>query len=143
MTETHRLPLTEAARLLGISRRTAQRRLESGALTGAKVGARWFVDVVTEPLAEPTEPESRALDPAVALLAEVSALRSTLAEVVSDRDSLRHESALLRAKLDSAESERDYLRSALAASLTLGQSQRLLPERAASRAWWQVWRRGE
>lgn len=140
MTETRQVPLTEAARLLGISRRTAQRRLESGALTGAKVGARWYVDVVAEPTEPPTAPEPLTVAPTVALLVEVIDLRATLAEVSADRDELRHESALLRTKLDSAESERDYLRSALAASLTLGQ--RLLPERTASIPRWRFWRRG-
>ena len=134
------MPLTEAAKLLGISRRTAQRRLESGALTGQKVGARWLVDVVAEPTEPPTAPEPLTVAPTVALLVEVIDLRATLAEVSADRDNLRHESALLRVRLDSAESERDYLRSALAASLTLGQ--RLLPERTGQRpSWWKVWRR--
>lgn len=146
MTETRQLPLTEAARLLGISRRTAQRRLTDGTLTGVKVGQKWLIDV---DLAQVAAPEPRQDSATSAYLAELGIVRAQLTEALTECNTLRQDCATVRAecatlarRATDLESERDYLRQALAAALTLGQ-QRLLPERAESgRAWWKVWRRG-
>jgi len=56
---TTRLPIDDAARVLGISRATVRRRLRSGGLKGAQVttphGAKWLVDVPTHLAAAPAE----------------------------------------------------------------------------------------
>ena len=118
--------VTEAARLLGVSRRTIERRVKDGTLTVTRDGRRRLValpegaSTVTEDGTDTTEARlSQTLAQCAELSAECAVLRQRVADVTTDRD---------------------YLRSALAAALTL--QQKALPERTEQRAaWWQFWRR--
>src|SRR5690242_19258348 len=47
-TMTRHLPIDDAARVLGVSRKTIERRLKSGTLTGHLDGRRWLVAVPDE-----------------------------------------------------------------------------------------------
>jgi len=61
-TTTRQVPLSEAARLLKVSRRTVERRLSTGTLEGRKEGGQWLVVVpcappdVPQPMTDPTTP---------------------------------------------------------------------------------------
>jgi hypothetical protein len=63
-----------------------------------------------------------------------------LAQALAQCDSLRAECDLLRQRVADLAGERDYLRQALAAALTL--QQKALPK-PSGRPWWQFWRRSE
>jgi hypothetical protein len=89
---TTRLPIDDAARVLGISRATVRRRLRSGGLKGAQVttphGAKWLVDVPTHlaaavaesvtPQGSPTENQAAPARDAELLQAHVDDLRRQL-----------------------------------------------------------------
>lgn len=173
--QTRQVPIDEAARLLGLSRRTIERRLNRGTLTGSKTGGRWLVDVppseltttatrqeadtgeVDVPVSHLSGVSQRAEALAVqlaeatvrgdALAAQVSQLSGQLAEVTRQCDSLAAQVSqlsatgdVLRQRVEELTSERDYLRSALAAALTL--QQKALPERTEQgRHWWWPWGR--
>lgn len=49
----------EAANLLGVSRRTVQRRLRDGTLAGHRHSGRWFVDMPSNMAGEPTVEKRR------------------------------------------------------------------------------------
>ena len=137
MTETTPLPLDEAAKALGLSRRTVQRRLAAGTLTGRKQGTIWLVDVPTTTPAAMTDALRVRLADTERHLADVTREYDSLARQLADTErELGHAKELLEATI----AERDYLRQ-LAAALTSRVPQ--LPERAesANRAWWKVWRR--
>ncbi len=76
--------IAEAARLLGVSDKTVRRRLDSGQLSGHKVGNRWTV-VVPDQVA----PAVVAVSELDQLRREVVDLESQLAEVARDREWLR------------------------------------------------------
>lgn len=133
---TRRVTLEEACAVFGLSRRTVQRYLADGRLKGEKVGGRWLVDApAIRPSVTSDAPEEATT--------RQSDLTRQLSEVTQERDTLARQVGALTEKLEAVTGERDYLRDALAASLTL--SQRLLPERAESTSQpprWQFWRRG-
>jgi len=143
MTETTPLPLDEAAKALGLSRRTVQRRLAAGTLTGRKQGTIWLVDVPTTTPAAMTDALRVRLADTVRHLADVTRERDSLAGSVPAlarqlADSER-ELSHAQERLTATEGERDYLRQ-LAAALTSRVPQ--LPERAEPpKARWQFWRR--
>jgi len=125
-TADRQLTIDQAAVELGISRRTVERRCARGVLRSVHDGARLLVLLPT-----PTDTLTAKLEQ---LTATVEQLTARLTAVEAERDQAK-------ALLEAAIGERDYLRQAHAASLTL--STRLLPERAesANRPWWKVWRR--
>lgn len=140
-TPTRQVPISEAAWLLKVSRRTVERRLSAGLLTGRKVGGHWLVDVphiVPNVVPQPPTPIRQDIDKPNAdvhnpdidvLRARVSELCDTLttekAEAIREADALAvqvseldWEKAGLVEKLGDVTGERDYLRNALAAALT-------------------------
>lgn len=133
------LPLDEAARALGISRRTVQRRLATGELRGRKVGQRWTVDVpATTPGAAQAQDRARQVD--LERLARQADLLGrecdTLRAQVSD---LERELAHARERIADLEVDREHWRNAAAAALAV---RALLAESTErGRSWWQVWRR--
>jgi len=128
--------IDEAVGILGVSRRTIERRLAKGELAGRRDGRVWLVEL---PAAAPTEAEELRAR-VVELTANIEQLTATDGQTRARLVELEKALAVAEARLESAEAERAYLRQALAASLTL--SQKLLPERAESnRPWWKVWRR--
>jgi len=119
------LTIDQAAAELGISRRTVERRCARGVLRSLHDGGRLLVLLPT-----PTDTLTAKLEQ---LTATVEQLTDRLTAVEAERDQAK-------ALLEAVTSERDYLRQAHAASLTL--STRLLPERTETRpSWWRVWRR--
>jgi len=152
---TRRVTADEALEILGISRRTLQRWLRIGTISGLRVGRQLLVDIPTDAItSQTTTPRDtrRPVSPNVApeldsARHELAALRQNLSARDLQLAELRHqlelaqaEVAHLHSELATAQAERDYLRQALAASLTV--QQRLLPERATgSRPWWQIWTR--
>jgi excisionase family DNA binding protein len=90
---TRMVTLPEAQRILGVSKRTAQRMLADGRLRGTKKGSRWLVEMPA--------------DVKQALPSDTDALAK-----------LRQDVAVLTSQRDALASERDYLRNALAAALT-------------------------
>ena len=130
------MPLDEAAKALGLSRRTVQRRLAAGTLTGRKQGTIWLVDVPTTTPAAITDALMVRLADTERHLADVTRERDTLARQLADTE---RELAHARERLTATEGERDYLRQ-LAAALTSRVPQ--LPERTEPpKARWQFWRR--
>lgn len=125
------VPLVDAARSLGCSVDKVRRRIRKGELVARKDNAgRLLVDV-------PGESEVDAL---AVCQRELAAARQTLADTGTRLAEQEREIAVLCAQIEGVTGERDYLRQAHAASLTL--STRLLPERAESnRSRWQFWRR--
>ena len=115
MTDIRQLGLNDTAKALGISRRTAERRLASGKLTGRKVDGVWQVDV---PITATAAPQSHATTNSDALLLKLEAL-------TRERDSLL--------------ADKQYLQDALAASLT-GQKQIASTVETGRRPWYQFWK---
>jgi len=155
--------LDQAAAVLGVSRRTIERRLAKSELNGKRDGKTWLVELPKLLPAENDTLRARVVelsDKVGQLTAEREQLSRSLSEAQDERHRLREqliqvtnereelsqqarrldsEAAVLRAQLEAVTGERDYLRQAHAASLTL--STRLLPERTESnRPWWRVWR---
>lgn len=130
------VPIDEAVGILGVSRRTIERRLAKGELAGRRDGRAWLVEL---PATAPTEVEELRAR-VVELTANVKQLTATDGQTHARLAELEKALAVAEARLESAEAERTYLRQALAASLTL--SQKLLPERTESnRPWWRVFSR--
>lgn len=125
------LSIDDAARALGISSRTIRRRLNSGELAGERRGREWLVRM---PDVAPSEVDTLR-DTVQRLTDNVTSLSKRLSDVEAERDRARE-------LLEAVTGERDYLRQAHAAALSL--SQRLLPERTESRSALSVlafWRR--
>jgi len=117
--------VTEAAHLLGVSRRTIERRIADGTLIVTRDGHQRLVALPDDTVEVPH-------DATETTEARLSLALAQCAEIGRERD-------LLRQRVADLVSERDYLRSALAASLTT--TQKLLPERSGQRPWWAFWRR--
>lgn len=142
MPETRQLPLAEACSALGISRRTALRRLADGTLQGAKSEGKWLVDVQVGANAQP---DTRARAETERANAELAHARELLAEVRADRDRLATLAETLTHQLERADVERAELRR------LLSQAQGLLlpapanpvstPDLTSPRPRWAFWRR--
>ena len=83
MTDIRQLSLNDTAKALGISRRTVERRLASGKLTGRKVDGVWLVDV---PATETPTPQEHATNDTDRLLAEIQHLKTLLEAARAERD---------------------------------------------------------
>ena len=97
-----RLPLGEAARVLGLNERTIRRRLQAGSLNGVKddTTGRWTVDVPDTPDIDPDTPDAAADDlrQRVAVL-EVQ-LEATRDQLATTTTTLDRERAVADAALD-------------------------------------------
>ncbi|MCC7354631.1 MAG: helix-turn-helix domain-containing protein [Anaerolineae bacterium] len=129
--------VTEAAAILGVSRKTVKNLIAAGKLTATKIGRLRLVDLPDE-VVLPTEPKPTAPEPPPA--PDAALLAAQLAQA--------------QAELEAVKSERDYLRahvaqltqnvSALTATIYQVTEQKALPApRPRERAWWQFWRREE
>ena len=116
--------VSEAVRLTGRSERTVRRWMTGGRLAVRDDAGTLVVGVPPELV--PDDRQAQATPGTPDMTAKVAELEA----------SVRH----LQAMLEQVTGERDYLRSALAASLTT--TQKLLPERSGQRPWWAFWRRG-
>jgi hypothetical protein len=114
MTDVRQMGLNDTAKALGISRRTVERRLASGKLTGQKIDGLWQVDV---PITATATPQRHATTNSDALLLKIDAL-------TRERDSLL--------------ADKQYLQDALAASLT-GQKQIASTVERGRRSFWKFW----
>ena len=92
------MTITEAARLLRVSRRTVQRRVKSGALSGVKHEGRWLVDIPTDVDIERHTPDTDAL--------------------LSQVDALTRERDQLEQRVEDLSHDKTYLEQALAVSLS-------------------------
>jgi excisionase family DNA binding protein len=81
--------LPEAQRLLGVSKRTAQRMIADGRLRGVKQGSRWLVEMPTDVMQAP-----------VAGSDTVAKLRQEVAVLTSQRDKLTTDVARLQTDND-------------------------------------------
>lgn len=157
---TRQLPIDDAARALGISRRTIQRRLAAGELHGVKVGSRWLVDVVdvigvdSDMGESPRGDDNHAIDLAMAELAAMTVERDSLARQVDsltrERDDIARDKAELARQVDELAEQRTYLRKLLdnqhdylgVLAGTIAKNLPLLTERTDSRPWWRrFWQR--
>ena len=127
--------VTEAAAILGVSRKTVKHLIAAGKLTATKVGRLRVVDLPDE-VVLPTETQPALPPPAP----DAALLAAQLAQA--------------QAELEAVKSERDYLRghvaqltqnvSALTATIYQVTERKALPApRPHERAWWQFWRRDE
>lgn len=114
--------VTEAARRLGVNVRTVRRWVSQDAIPHKEAGGRRLVDIAGH-LAADTPPD---------IASDNATLKADNARLVAECDKLRTQVAMLS-------DEVSYLRSALAAALSL--QQRALP--APRRAWWRFWRRDD
>jgi excisionase family DNA binding protein len=124
---SHSVTVTEAARLLGVSRRTIQRRVKAGELPTADVAGRRYV-----------------------VLSDTE-LSGELSPLPMRHDATRDEVGILRTQLDAVTNERDYLRQQLTQTVgalyALGEHKAISappedtpePPRPAQRAWWRFW----
>jgi excisionase family DNA binding protein len=124
---SHSVTISEAARLLGVSRRTIQRRVKAGELPTADVAGRRYV-----------------------VLSDTE-LSGELSQLPMGHDATRDEVGILRAQLEAVTNERDYLRQqltqAVGALYALGEHKAISAPtqettdapRPAQRAWWRFW----
>lgn len=116
--------ITEAVRLTGKSERTVRRWVAGGRLSIRHDAGLLVVGLPGDLLAHDRQAE--ATPDAADMAAEIAALQAQL--------------QACQALAAEVTGERDYLRQALAAALTLQQKQ--LTEHTG-RTWWQFWKRGE
>lgn len=121
------LTVTAAARVLGVSRRTVERRVSAGEYASVLVGRRRLVTVPDDDIRPPDGDSGPTAPDMAATVAERNALRQ-------ERDNLRSECDVLRQRVGELTEERDYLRRAHATALG---TQRLLAERTARPGLWQ------
>jgi len=114
--QTRQVSIDEAARILGLSRRTVERRLTSGRQSGRKDGGRWLVDVTIDAATvqrEQADHDRRAIDEltrkvaelthqAEALTDERDALTRRIDELLADRESWRQQAAMASANCQAA-----------------------------------------
>lgn len=116
MAKVREVPMSEAIRVLGVSRRTVQRMLKDGTLKGRKQGGRWAISL---PVDAQAVGESALSD-----------LRAQLAKVTQERDTLAQRVADL-------ESDKAWLQRAHEASLVLAREQQeTQPDPAKGRSLW-------
>ena len=120
------LPIDEAVSVLGISRRTIERRRD---------GRSWLVEI---PATAPSEVEQLRAR-VVELIATVEQLTASDGQMRARVAELEKALAVAEARFEAADAERDYLRQTHAAALSLSQRLLLEPTRA-ERAWWAFWR---
>jgi len=104
--------LSEAARLTGKSERTIRRKVAGGRLTTKREGDVLWVDLTGIPLLSPDK---------LAATPDTSDILAERDRLAAERDRLAAEVAHLSQRVDDLTGERDYLRSALATSLSLQQ----------------------
>ena len=148
------VPKEEAARLLGVSIDTVERKLKRGELNGKQDprprGWRWLVEIPQDVAAAETS-EASASNPANAPADAHANEPEVLRELI---DTVKDEVAELRRQLQSqAESYQQQLEAKdqqLEAKdkqieqlhVLLQQTQAALPAPRDHRPWWQLWRRG-
>lgn len=115
--------VSEAVRLTGKSERTVRRWMTGGRLAVRDDAGTLVVGVPPELV--PDDRQATATP-------DMPDMATKVAELEAD---VRR----LQALLEQVTGERDYLRSALAASLST--TAKLLPERSGQRPWWRFWRR--
>jgi excisionase family DNA binding protein len=124
--------LPEAQRLLGVSKRTAQRMTADGRLRGVKQGSRWLVEMPADvKQAQPSDSDALAK------------LRQDVAVLTSQRDTLTTDVARLRAdndKLWQMVGELTRQNGQLLARIPALPAPTELPTPPPERHWWQVWR---
>lgn len=103
------VPLDDAAKILGLSRRTIERRLAQGSLQGRRDGKRWLV-ILPESKPDNSDTVRSERDKLSCDLSELSAKYDSLTQ---ERDTLSRQAANARADLEdrlkALESERDRL----------------------------------
>jgi excisionase family DNA binding protein len=127
--------ITEAAAILGVSRKTIKNLIAAGKLTATKIGRLRVVDLPDEVgfLTEtrPATPEPPPAPDAALLAAQLAQAQAELEAVKAERDYLRNHVAQLTQNV-----------SALTATIYQLTEQKALPApRPRERAWWQFWRR--
>ncbi len=119
------MTIGEAAKVLGVTRRTIERRIQRGDIVASRINGKRYVYI--------SETDTNA-----ATVSHVTTVTS------SDRDA---EIDTLRAELDAIRQERDYLRQHLsqltAALYRLGDKKALIAPRVEPRPWWAFWRRNQ
>ncbi len=127
--------ITEAAAILGVSRKTVKNLIAAGKLTATKVGRLRVVELPDEVVlpteTKPTIPEPPPAPDAALLAAQLAQVQAELEAVKAERDYLRNHVAQLTQNV-----------SALTATIYQMTEQKTLPApRPRERAWWQFWRR--
>jgi len=149
------MTIAEAVQVLGKSERTVRRWMTTGRLPVVDTPNGKMVDLSGEVALPGASPGSAGHTPDAdrqrlaaeaerlqALVskqeAEIAGLHAQLSDVAADRDRMAGRVDDLTRQVDDLTGERDYLRSALAAALTLQTKALPAPH---SRPWWQFWRR--
>ncbi len=138
--------IADAARILGLHRRTVERRIKSGELTAVTTAGRRMVVLEDTPTSEPL-PQSSATPPrhadgsAADNAALVEELRARVADLQEERDHWRQTAADLSRNLSEVTGTLYALREALGwQALTPGEQDTAPPE-PVQRPWWQFWRK--
>jgi ribosomal protein S15P/S13E len=126
--ETQQVSIQDACRLLRLSRRTVQRRLADGTLTGRKEAGKWVVDV---PLTRPEGSQEQDRSAIDVLTAQVGTLTAQLAQLTQQNEQLT-------GHIDTLEKDKEFLQSALAAALTI-QKQIASTVEIGRRPWYKFW----
>ncbi len=137
--------IAQAARILGIHRRTVERRIKSGEIATVTAAGRRMVVLGAEPSSEPAPrsdatPERRDTDTAAPDAALLSELRARIADLETDRDHWRQTAADLSRNLSEVTGTlyalRDSTRALPAPEATEPDNQ---AQRRLRRPWWRFW----
>ena len=137
------VPKEEAARLLGVSIDTIERKLKRGELKGKQDprprGWRWLVEIPQDVATAETSADNPANAPADAHANELEALRELVDTVKDDvaqlRRQLQSQAESYQQQLEAKDKQIEQLH------ILLQQAQAALPAPRNNRRWWQLWRR--
>ena len=129
---SHSVTVAEAARLLGVSRRTIQRRVKNGELPTSTVAGRRYVVLADAEVSSDVSPPPMRPVATGDNVGEVGILRARLQEVTNERDYLRQELSRAHTVLYAMQENK-----AIAAPTPESSD----APRPVQRPWWRFWAR--
>ena len=129
---SHSVTVAEAARLLGVSRRTIQRRIKAGELPTSDVAGRRYVVLSDIELSGGVATMPMRPDATRDETGEVGILRARLEEVTNERDYLRQELTRAHTVLYAMQENK---------AISAPTQEPTDPPRPVQRPWWRFWAR--
>lgn len=111
--QTRQVTIDQAAFILGLSRRTVERRLANGALSGVKVGQKWLVDVPVTDNDTSQESNRHNSDGQPTGEIDIDILRVQLADMSQKIADLSHERDSLLRQVSDLTTDKEYLKNQL------------------------------
>ncbi len=127
MPEMRQVTMSEAMRLLGLSRSTVSRRLKDGTLTGRKHEGKWLIGLPVDAIGVAPDTPVDLREQVIHLTHQVDQLTNQVTQLADERDYLRQQVDRLEGLLES--------QNVIIQTMQMTK-QKALPDPTKRRSWW-------